>query len=121
MHLRNSHSNADQRLADYLHQFGHAIGMVHEHQSPKADIPWDEDQVIEYYRNTFGWSAAQTRRNILDKSNAYPCSRDFDPQSIMMYALPAELLSDEVGFERGYSLSDGDISCVSEMYPITAE
>jgi len=121
MNLRNSHSNDDQRLADYLHQFGHAIGMVHEHQSPNADIPWDEAQVVEYYRNTFGWSATQTRHNLLNKSDAYPCRRDFDPQSIMMYALPAELLSDEVGFERGSSLSDGDISCVSEMYPITAE
>lgn len=121
MRLRNSHSNDEQRLTDFLHQFGHAIGMVHEHQSPNADIPWDEGRVTEYYRTAFGWDAVQTRHNILARSNVYPCMRDFDPQSIMMYSLPAELLSDEIGFERSSSLSEGDISCVREMYPITAE
>ena len=28
-----------------LHEFGHALGLVHEHQSPTAEIPWDRDPV----------------------------------------------------------------------------
>ncbi|PYC19023.1 hypothetical protein [Pseudomonas mosselii] len=28
-----------------LHEFGHALGMEHEHQHPRANIPWDLDAV----------------------------------------------------------------------------
>ncbi|MBI6899096.1 hypothetical protein JET64_20030 [Pseudomonas putida] len=28
-----------------LHEFGHALGMEHEHQHPQANIPWDLDAV----------------------------------------------------------------------------
>ncbi|HRN55963.1 MAG TPA: M12 family metallopeptidase [Agriterribacter sp.] len=26
-----------------LHEFGHALGFIHEHQSPTANIPWDKE------------------------------------------------------------------------------
>ena len=30
-----------------LHEFGHALGAIHEHLSPMADIPWDRDAVYK--------------------------------------------------------------------------
>ena len=28
-----------------LHEFGHALGAVHEHESPYSTIPWNKDKV----------------------------------------------------------------------------
>jgi serralysin len=30
-----------------LHEFGHALGAIHEHQNPVANIPWDKPKVYE--------------------------------------------------------------------------
>jgi len=35
-----------------LHEFGHALGMDHEHQHPDADIPWDLDALREVLAET---------------------------------------------------------------------
>ncbi|WP_299919325.1 M12 family metallopeptidase [uncultured Roseobacter sp.] len=117
MWLRNQAVNLEEQYSDILHQFGHAIGMVHEHQNPNADIKWDVSKVYDYFQSTYGWTRAHIDRNLLRKSDAYPCLRDFDPQSIMMYSIPSEVLFDGNGFERGDSLSETDKSCVKEMYP----
>ena len=39
------------------HEFGHALGMIHEHQNPAAQgvIPWDKPKVYAYYAQQ-GWS-----------------------------------------------------------------
>lgn len=30
-----------------LHEFGHALGMMHQHQHPDANIPWDEERILK--------------------------------------------------------------------------
>ena len=30
-----------------LHEFGHALGLIHEHQNPGGEIKWNRDQVIK--------------------------------------------------------------------------
>ena len=39
------------------HEFGHALGMIHEHQNPAAlgKIPWDRPRVYAYYAQQ-GWT-----------------------------------------------------------------
>ena len=50
------------------HEFGHAIGMAHEHQNPAGGIEWNEDVVI---RDLSGppnnWTEAMIRHNVLNK------------------------------------------------------
>jgi hypothetical protein len=41
-----------------LHEFGHALGAIHEHQHPAAGIPWDKPKVYEYYARQH-WSIDQ--------------------------------------------------------------
>ncbi|KAH7142228.1 hypothetical protein EDB81DRAFT_899876 [Dactylonectria macrodidyma] len=53
------------------HEFGHALGCHHEHQSPAAGIPWNEAAVLEYYKRTNGWDEAMFRHSLLVK---YPAS-----------------------------------------------
>lgn len=37
-----------------IHEFGHALGCVHEYQSPKANIDWDLPKLYEYFVAS-GW------------------------------------------------------------------
>lgn len=34
-----------------IHEFGHALGAMHEHLHPLANIPWDKPKVYEFYQN----------------------------------------------------------------------
>lgn len=73
------------------HEWGHLLGLAHEHQSPaaKGKIQWADEQVlIDYFAQTQNppWSAAQTRANVTEAldTNTYNSSH-FDPESIMLY------------------------------------
>lgn len=33
-----------------LHEFGHAIGLIHEHQSPVSPIQWDKQKVYQWFK-----------------------------------------------------------------------
>ena len=35
----------DELRSVVLHEFGHALGAVHEHESPYASIPWNKEKV----------------------------------------------------------------------------
>src|SRR5688572_5886481 len=65
------------------HEFGHALGLAHEHQSPIGGIEWKEDIVIrEMAKSPNFWDAETTRHNILfrytkDQING----TNFDPKS----------------------------------------
>lgn len=103
-----------------LHEFGHALGLVHEHLSPSAEIPWDEQKVIAYYKRTNGWDENYTRSNVLARSKADAFTH-FDPHSIMLYPVPKELTRG--GFEIPWSnseLSALDKEFIGKMYPFSA-
>jgi Astacin (Peptidase family M12A). len=55
-----------------LHEFGHALGLEHEHQHPHADLQWNEPVVYETMQRTQGWTRQQTYRNILKKMTLHP-------------------------------------------------
>ena len=72
------------------HEFGHAIGLGHEHQNPAGGIEWNEDVVI---RDLGGppnfWTPEQTRHNVIRKYSVDQINgTEFDPNSIMLYAFP---------------------------------
>jgi hypothetical protein len=102
------------------HEFGHALGCIHEHQNPSADIPWNKPAVYRYYAAR-GWSKATVDHNLFAKfSKSQTQFSDFDPASIMLYAIDAELLTDPskaVGWNR--VLSDTDKTFIKTVYPKT--
>jgi len=99
-----------------LHEFGHALGLIHEHMSPSASIPWDEAKVFEYYKRTNKWDEAQTRAQVLTKGKADKFTR-FDPQSIMLYAVPEELTVGNFAVGWNTELSASDKTFIAECYP----
>ena len=85
----NSSERSFKRLV--LHEFGHALGCIHEHQHPLVDIPWNKPIVYQFYKNTEGWSKGRVEKNIFKKySIGQTQFSQFDPLSIMIYPIPNE-------------------------------
>ena len=77
-----------------LHEFGHVLGLSHEHFNPGFEIEWKTDQVIAdainaKYKPGKLWTASMVRRNITatPKAKTCPAGGDFDDKSIMVYAI----------------------------------
>jgi len=102
-----------------LHEFGHALGCLHEHQTPGGGIKWDKPKVYEVYaRLNPPWSQAKVDENIFNTySAAQTVHTPLDRTSIMMYPIDKELTTD--GFEVGWNkvLSQTDKDFIRQMYP----
>lgn len=102
-----------------IHEFGHALGLQHEHQSPAANIQWNRQKVYEYYAGEPNyWSQAYVDSNVFNKYNSTTTNySSFDSQSIMLYSIPASLTLN--GWSSGWNtvLSEMDKRFISEQYP----
>jgi serralysin len=101
-----------------LHEFGHALGLIHEHQNPVAAIKWNRDAVMrELSGPPNNWSAEQIEFNVLNPASPDDVNATtLDPTSIMMYPIPASWTED--GFSTGLSsdLSNVDRQFIRKQY-----
>ncbi|MEO7993900.1 MAG: M12 family metallopeptidase, partial [bacterium] len=75
-----------------LHEFGHALGCIHEHQHPKAGIPWDKPKAYAYYKATNGWSPAEVDEQVFGRYDVSTTNFSaYDKKSIMHYAVDDSL------------------------------
>lgn len=115
----NSPDDELQRVV--LHEFGHALGCIHEHQSPSAGIPWNKSAVYRYYAGAPNfWSREQVDINIFQRySKSETQFSAFDSASIMMYPIPKELTTG--GYEVGWNmeLSRTDKRFIADQYPFS--
>ncbi|MBX3012118.1 MAG: hypothetical protein KF832_11460 [Caldilineaceae bacterium] len=102
-----------------LHEFGHAIGLIHEHQNPAAAIPWNTKAVYDYYAGPpNNWSREQVEVNLFRTYAAELTQHSaFDPQSIMLYPIPAEFTTDGSSVGWNQTLSVVDRAYVAAWYP----
>lgn len=101
-----------------LHEFGHALGLMHEHLNPGAPIKWNLDAFYQYYLTYHHWDKSMVDNNVLavlklDHSN-YTL---FDKDSIMIYEIPANLTLDGFSVKRQSELSAMDKAFIAEKYP----
>lgn len=73
-----------------LHEIGHSLGLIHEHQKQTSPIIWNKSQVYKDCLDWYNWSQAKVNHNIFNSynSNELFYSKEFDADSIMIYAIP---------------------------------
>lgn len=102
------------------HEFGHALGCIHEHQSPKFDRVWDVAAVMKYFQGPPNyWGPDEIKSNVIDKySPKGIAATNFDPDSVMLYAFDGALFADGKGpTNENTQLSPTDIQMIGRMYP----
>lgn len=104
-----------------LHEFGHMIGLSHEHQNPAGGIVWNEQAVIEDLSGPPNyWDEATIRHNVLNKYSADQVhGTEFDEDSIMLYAFPDDWTQNMGPTHENDDLSDLDKAFIrsERMYP----
>lgn len=112
-----------------LHEFGHALGFHHEHQSPAGgcDQEYDWPKLYAYYLQNYGWNMQMVDvnvRQLLADRRAYDWSQP-DPKSVMLYASDPQFLlrgtASKCYFLENDSLSSLDQQGMSHAYPFGNE
>lgn len=99
-----------------LHEFGHAIGLIHEHQNPLGGIKWNKPNVI---RDLSGppnnWDLATIENNMFKKYSLEQLNGTaLDKKSIMLYAFPPTWTLDGFQSEPNEVLSEVDKTFIGD-------
>lgn len=109
----------DEYARVVTHEFGHAIGCIHEHQNPSTNIPWNKAAVYDYYAGPpNNWTKEQVDINLFTRYSADITQFSaFDRESIMLYPIPNAFTEGdfEVGWNR--TLSATDKRYIAKLYP----
>jgi hypothetical protein len=129
MNLDISRWKSDRIKATIIHEFGHAIGLEHEHKRPDTPYQLDEEELYEFHLKNDGWDQEMTNRNVLRPLNFGSRSylrTEYDDTSIMRYYLLRDFVvndsicpSDDPYYcvEPNNELSDLDKEGISLFYP----
>lgn len=101
-----------------LHEFGHALGCIHEHQSPAGNIQWNKDQVYADCKEKYHWDPPTVDSQIFKKFDDMDVDHTaLDKDSIMMYPIPASWTTDGWSAPGCTNLSNTDKSWIRRVYP----
>jgi serralysin len=102
-----------------LHEFGHALGMIHEHQNPENNIDWNRDAVIKDLSGGENkWSLEQIDQNMFKAySKTETNSSGFDKDSIMLYPIPKSWTRNGFSVGLNSQLSPDDRAFIRKQYP----
>ena len=100
------------------HEFGHALGLLHEQSFPGA-VKWKRsDSVYNYYQDTQGWTREQVDFNVFEVANQfYTNGTKYDPKSIMHYSINSWETTNGYSVIQNDQLSTGDKLLIAALYP----
>ncbi|MCX6180859.1 MAG: matrixin family metalloprotease [Bacteroidetes bacterium] len=106
-----------------LHEFGHALGLIHEHMSPSANISWDKPKAYAYFgASPSNWDKAKVDRVVLNKETASTTNYTaYDNSSIMLYSFPDSLTTNGYSAPYNTELSYNDKKYIGRNYPFPTD
>lgn len=111
----------DKRFA-VLHEFGHVLGLIHEHQSPGIHDEWNWDEIFKTYQTNFDWTEETTKETInrnletMNTDDTFYKNKIFDPASVMLYNFPSNFFKKPIQLIKTDELSEGDLELVKNIY-----
>jgi serralysin len=112
-------SSDDELRRVVLHQFGHALGLVHEHQKPRGGMRWNRDAVIKDLGGPPNYWTEEKIEHALF-ANYGPqtsASPNGDPLSIMRYPIPESWTDGSFSSGLNGELSAKDKALIARNYP----
>lgn len=106
-----------------LHEFGHCIGLIHEHQNPITNpIQWNKPVVNAALSGPPNfWDQATIDHNLYAKYSVSQINgSDFDPKSVMLYSFPASWTTNGFHSEPNETVSAVDKQMAAQVYPKSA-
>jgi len=101
-----------------LHEFGHVLGMTHEHKSPASSIPWNKKAVYDFYKGPPNfWDKETVDTNLFNVYQGEMTNSEYDPKSIMHYPIPNELTIGDYSVGWNDNLSNQDKEFIGKIYP----
>lgn len=111
---------AEEYARVVTHEFGHALALIHEHQNPTANIPWNKQAVYAFYQGSPNfWTREQVDINVFTRYSAdLTTHSQYDPASIMVYPIPVEFVTD-ISYAVGWNkvMSEVDKQYIGRLYP----
>ena len=105
-----------------LHEFGHSLGLLHEHYSPIAGIPWNRELVYKELAQSQGWDKQTVDVNLFQQYKiTYTNGTSYDKKSIMHYPVLARWTTNNYAVPWNNDLSDGDKALIDLLYPKSGE
>lgn len=100
-----------------LHEFGHALGLIHEHQNPKGNnIDWNKPMLYAW-GDKIGWDRDKVDEQIIQRMDINSVNgSDYDPKSIMLYFYPPQVTKDNKGTSQNLVLSNTDKQTITDQY-----
>lgn len=101
-----------------IHEFGHALGLLHEHNHPEANIEWDKPAVYaDLGGDPNNWDKKTIDDNVFAKFDAAKVlATKFDDVSIMIYTVPPNWTTNGKSFMPSWKLSPGDQATIRQLY-----
>lgn len=116
---------SDYEIGTIRHEFGHALGIEHEHQNPKGgcDNEYNWKLIYSYLEGPpNNWSKEQIDWNLRQASGDDLKLTKFDKDSVMLYQFPADFYKKGQGSkcfvpQPNSQISSGDRALLAAMYP----
>lgn len=100
-----------------LHEFGHALGLVHEHQAESID--WNRQAVIDDLTGApYHWTLEEIESDIFARyKRSHVRYTGWDDDTVMLSPIPKTWRVDGRGSYPGLTLSATDRQFIAELYP----
>lgn len=101
------------------HETGHNLGFPHEHMRKEIVDRIDREKAIAYFMQTQGWSRDEVIAQVLTPidTSAMNATASADPESIMCYGLPAQIMKDGKAVPGGTDIDSLDAQFAASLYP----